>query len=157
MRKKEVLLFLLIGILILSGCNIKTEQNAQQNTGSSAAVNASITEIDTSDMFSDRDKEVGYEETESVVVSLTDDGSVCESDAVAITENIVTIKEEGTYIVSGSLSNGMVIVEAEDTDKIQIVLNGASIANAQSESLYVRSADKVFVTTVSWNGKYFGK
>ena len=149
MRKKEVLLFLLIGILILSGCNIKTEQNAQQNTGSSAAVNASITEIDTSDMFSDRDKEVGYEETESVVVSLTDDGSVCESDAVAITENIVTIKEEGTYIVSGSLSNGMVIVEAEDTDKIQIVLNGASIANAQSAALYVRSADKVFVTTVS--------
>ncbi len=149
MRKKEVLLFLLIGILILSGCNIKTEQNAQQNTGSSAAVNASITEIDTSDMFSDRDKEVGYEESESVVVSLTDDGSVCESDAVVITENIVTIKEEGTYIVSGSLSNGMVIVEAEDTDKIQIVLNGASIANAQSAALYVRSADKVFVTTVS--------
>lgn len=149
MRKKEVLLFLLMGTLMLPGCNAKTEEIAQQNTGSSVAGNTSITEIDTSDMFSDRDKEVGYEESESVAISLADDGSVCGSDAVSVTENTVTIKEEGTYILSGSLTNGMVIVEAEDTDKIQIVLNGASIANAQSAALYVRSADKVFVTTAS--------
>ena len=43
----------------------------------------------------------------------------------------------------------MVIVEAEDTDKVQIVLNGVSISNDQSAALYVRSADKAFVTTVS--------
>ena len=43
----------------------------------------------------------------------------------------------------------MVIVEAEDTDKIQLVLNGVSISSSQSAALYVRSADKVYVTTVS--------
>ncbi len=150
MRKREVLLFLLLGTLMLSGCNKKTGENTQQNTTeSSDAVGTSITEIDTSNMFSDRDKEVGYEESESVAISLADDSSVCESDAVVITENTVTIKEEGTYILSGSLSNGMVIVEAEDTDKIQIILNGVSISNSQSAALYVRSADKVFVTTAS--------
>lgn len=150
MRKREVLLFLLLGTLMLSGCNKKTGENTQQNTTeSSDAVGTSITEIDTSNMFSDRDKEVGYEESESVAISLADDSSVCESDAVVITENTVTIKEEGTYILSGSLSNGMVIVEAEDTDKIQIILNGVSISNSQSAALYVRSADKIFVTTAS--------
>lgn len=150
MRKREVLLFLLLGTLMLSGCNKKTGENTQQNTTEfSDAVSNSITEIDTSNMFSDRDKEVGYEESESVAISLADDSSVCESDAVVITENTVTIKEEGTYILSGSLSNGMVIVEAEDTDKIQIILNGVSISNSQSAALYVRSADKVFVTTAS--------
>lgn len=150
MRKREVLLFLLLGTLMLSGCNKKTGENTQQNTTeSSDAVSNSITEIDTSNMFSDRDKEVGYEESESVAISLVDDSSVCESDAVVITENTVTIKEEGTYILSGSLSNGMVIVEAEDTDKIQIILNGVSISNSQSAALYVRSADKVFITTAS--------
>ena len=40
-----------------------------------------------------------------------------------IDENVVTITEEGTYILSGSLSDGMVIVNAEDTDKIQLVLD----------------------------------
>lgn len=153
MRKREILLFFMMGTMMLSGCSKQTEQNTQQNTEqsteSSSAVNNGVTEIDTADMFSDRDKEVGYEESESVVISLADNGSSCESDAVSITENTVTIKEEGTYILSGSLSNGMVIVEAEDTDKIQLVLNGVSISSSQSAALYVRSADKVYVTTVS--------
>lgn len=149
MRKREILLFFMMGTMMLSGCSKQTEQNTEQSTESSSAVNNGVTEIDTADMFSDRDKEVGYEESESVVISLADNGSSCESDAVSITENTVTIKEEGTYILSGSLSNGMVIVEAEDTDKIQLVLNGVSISSSQSAALYVRSADKVYVTTVS--------
>ena len=155
MRKREVLLFFMMGTLMLSGCNTQTEQRTQQNTEqststeSSAAVSATVTEIDTSDMFSGRDKEVGYDESESVAISLADNGSSCESDAVSITENTVTIKEEGTYLLSGSLSNGMVIVEAEDTDKIQLVLNGVSISSTQSAAFCVRSTDKVFVTTVS--------
>lgn len=149
MRKKEVILFILMGTLLLSGCNAKTAENTQQSTENSDAVSTSIMEIDTSDMFSDRDKEVGYDETESVAISLADGGSACESDAVSITENTVTIKEEGTYVLSGSLSDGMVIVEAEDTDKIQLVFNDVSISNSQSAALYIKSADKVFVTTVS--------
>lgn len=148
MRKKEVLLFFMIGTLMLSGCSTKTNQNAQQDTGT-AAESTSATEIDTSEMFSDRDKEVGYEETESVKIQLSDAGSSCESDAVSIVEDTVTITEEGTYVLSGSLSDGMVIVEAEDTDKIQLVLDGVTISSAQSAALYIRSADKVFVTTAS--------
>lgn len=149
MRKREVLLFFMMGTLMLSGCNTQTEQSTQQNTEQNTESSSAVAEIDTSDMFSDRDKEVGYDESESVAISLADNGSSCESDAVSITENTVTIKEEGTYILSGSLSNGMVIVEAEDTDKIQLVLNGVSISSTQSAALYVRSADKVYVTTVS--------
>ena len=149
MRKKEVLLFFMIGTFMLSGCNAKMNQDTQQNTESSASVTTSVTEIDTSDMFSDRDKEVGYEETESVTIQLADDGSYCESDAVSVENNTVTIAEEGTYVLSGSLSEGMVIVDAEDTDKIHLVLNSVSISNSQSAALYIRSADKVFVTTAS--------
>lgn len=90
MRKREILLFFMMGTMMLSGCSKQTEQNTQQNTEqsteSSSAVNNGVTEIDTADMFSDRDKEVGYEESESVVISLADNGSSCESDAVSITE-----------------------------------------------------------------------
>ena len=149
MRKKTIILFLTMGALMLSGCNTKIGNTTQQTTESSTTTSSSITETDTSDMFSDRDKEVGYDESESVTISLADNSSSCESDAVSITENTITIKDEGTYILSGSLSDGMVIVEAEDTDKVQIVLNGVSISNDQSAAFYVRSADKVFVTTAS--------
>lgn len=149
MRKREALLFLMVGICMLSGCNTQTNQDTNQNGESSISASTSIMEIDTSDMFSDRDKEVGYEETESVSVQLADDASSCDSDAVSIAENVLTIKEEGTYVLSGSLSEGMVIVEAEDTDKIHLVLDGVNISNSQSAALYIRSADKVFVTTAS--------
>lgn len=149
MRKKTIILFLTMGALMLSGCNTKIGNTTQQTTESSTTTSSSVTETDASDMFSDRDKEVGYDESESVTISLADNSSSCESDAVSITENTITIKDEGTYILSGSLSDGMVIVEAEDTDKVQIVLNGVSIYNDQSAALYVRSADKVFVTTAS--------
>lgn len=149
MRKKTILLFLTMGALMISGCNTRIGNTTQQTTESSTTTSSSATETDASDMFSDRDKEVGYDESESVTISLADNSSSCESDAVSITENTITIKDEGTYILSGSLSDGMVIVEAEDTDKVQIVLNGASISNDQSAAFYVRSADKVFVTTAS--------
>lgn len=149
MRKKTILLFLTMGALMISGCNTRIGNTTQQTTESSTTTSSSATETDASDMFSDRDKEVGYDESESVTISLADNSSSCESDAVSITENTITIKDEGTYILSGSLSDGMVIVEAEDTDKVQIVLNGVSISNDQSAALYVRSADKVFVTTAS--------
>lgn len=149
MQKREILLLFLIGTLMLPGCSTKTDQETRQNTETKATESNSVTEIDTSSMFSERDKETGYEETESVKIQLSDAGSVCKSDTVSITENTVTIKEAGTYVLSGSLSDGMVIVEALDTDKIQLVLNGVMISNSQSAALYIRSADKVFVTTAA--------
>ena len=75
-------------------------------------------EIDLADMFSDRDRDATYDEAESAVIQLSDGGSSCGSDAVVISQNTVTITDEGTYILSGSLSDGMVVVDAEDTDKV---------------------------------------
>ncbi len=147
MQKKKALALFLIGTMTLLGGIIQTVKSEQENTESNSSKNSVPAEADVSDMFSDRDKEVGYEETESIAIQLSDDGSSCESDSVVISENTVTIKKEGTYILSGTLTDGMVIVEAEDTDKIQLVLDDVTISNLRSAALYVRSADKVFVTT----------
>ena len=70
MRKKTIILFLTMGALMLSGCNTKIGNTTQQTTESSTTTSSSVTETDTSDMFSDRDKEVGYDESESVTISL---------------------------------------------------------------------------------------
>lgn len=75
-------------------------------------------EINTADMFSDRDKEIGYDEAESVFIRLSDEGIVCGADAVEVSGSTVTVTEEGTYILSGTLTDGMVVVKAEDTDKV---------------------------------------
>lgn len=54
--------------------------------------------------------------------------------------------DEGTYLVSGALTDGQIVVDAGDTDKVQIVLAGASLTCADSAAIYSKSADKVFLT-----------
>ena len=147
MKRKVVLAFLLTGALVLSGCS-KTN-NSNETSSGSTSTDSSAQGIDVSSMFSDRDKEIGYDEENSTVIKLSDDSTTCDSDAVQISGNTVTIIDEGTYILSGTLTDGMVIVDAEDTDKVQLVLDGVDITSAESAAIYVREADKVFITTAS--------
>lgn len=147
MKRKVVLAFLLTGALVLSGCS-KTN-NSNETSSGSTSTDSSAQGIDVSNMFSDRDKEIGYDEANSTVIKLSDDSTTCDSDAVQISGNTVTIIDEGTYILSGTLTDGMVIVDAEDTDKVQLVLDGVDITSAESAAIYVREADKVFITTAS--------
>lgn len=147
MKRKVVLAFLLTGALVLSGCS-KTN-NSNETSSGSTSTDSSAQGIDVSNMFSDRDKEIGYDEENSTVIKLSDDSTTCDSDAVQISGNTVTIIDEGTYILPGTLTDGMVIVDAEDTDKVQLVLDGVDITSAESAAIYVREADKVFITTAS--------
>ena len=147
MKRKVVLAFLLTGALVLSGCS-KTN-NSNETSSGSTSTDSSAQGIDVSNMFSDRDKEIGYDEENSTVIKLSDDSTTCDSDAVQISGNTVTIIDDGTYILSGTLTDGMVIVDAEDTDKVQLVLDGVDITSAESAAIYVREADKVFITTAS--------
>ena len=58
----------------------------------------------------------------------------------------VTITKAGVYRVTGSAENVTIIVDAGDEDKVQLVLDGVSVTNADAPCIYVRNADKVFVT-----------
>lgn len=151
--------FLLTGTCILTGCGA-VSQGISALTGSSSesdgetasgAAGGNVTGAqslaDTSDMFTERDMETTYDEENAVSIELNGDSAVCESDSVQIAESTVSIVEEGTYILSGALDDGMLIVDADDTDKVQIVLNGAQITSSSSAAVYVLSAHKVFITT----------
>lgn len=98
------------------------------------------------EMFTDRDLKGDYKESEGVAIALSGGSARCDSKDVSISEGSVIIKAEGTYILSGALENGLIIVEADDAAKVQLVLKGVSISNSDNAAIYVRSADKVFVT-----------
>ena len=65
---------------------------------------------------------------------------------LSVKGNTITIKKAGTYRLSGSLSNGRILVDAGKEDKVQLVLEGVSVTCSGQGALYVRQADKVFVT-----------
>ena len=101
-----------------------------------------------SEMFTERDLSGDYDESSAVKVSLSGNSAeASDTSGVTIDGSTVTITAEGTYIFSGKLTDGQIIVDADDSAKVQIVLDGASVTSSDSAALYVKSADKVFVTT----------
>ena len=118
----------------------ETETNAEETSAQSEAGTFS-----SADMFTERDLAGTYEESGAVYVTLSDDGITGETDGVVIKGQTVTITAEGTYIFSGTLSEGQIVVDA-DNAKVQIVFDNVDITCASSAAVYVKSAEKVFVT-----------
>ncbi len=120
---------------------------ASIDTSSIGAVTA-VSDLDIENMFTDRDLETGYEESDAAIITLNGDSAEASGSGVAVNETTITISEAGTYVFTGSLSDGQIIVDAADSDKVQIVLKGADITNDDNACILVKSADKVFVTLV---------
>lgn len=118
----------------------ETETNAEETSAQSEAGTFS-----SADMFTERDLAGTYEESGAVYVTLSDDGITGETDGVAINGQTMTITAEGTYIFSGTLSEGQIVVDA-DNAKVQIVFDNVDITCASSAAVYIKSAEKVFVT-----------
>ncbi|OAS13330.1 carbohydrate-binding domain-containing protein [Paenibacillus oryzisoli] len=89
-----------------------------------------------SDLFSDRD--------------LAQSADLAAATSMKLVSNQdVTLSKEGIYVLSGEVDNVTVVVDAPEDAKVQIVLDGVSINNEDSPAIYVKAADKVFVTSTS--------
>lgn len=133
-----------------------TAADSTDTTESQQAVSTGDT-LSYDDMFTDRDLDVGYEESDSVKISLSDDSTTVSSgssdnsstddtvDGVTVDGNVITITSGGTYIISGTLTEGQLVVDADD-EKVQLVLDNADITCATSAAIYVKSAGKTFIT-----------
>ena len=147
---KKILSLLIIPALLFSGCETTEQGSGNENTSagteaSSPAPDVSFAHTD-EDMFTDRDGNTYYEEDESVYVLLNGDSIQCSSSSVKIDGTTVTVLKEGTYVFSGALDDGMIIVNTAETAKPQLVFNGVNINSSSSAALYVLEADKVFIT-----------
>lgn len=162
--KKQVLHIIpgLVSILLFTGCG-NTENGTMADTSAAAAKETSagtlsvsdresdaialmsVTKTDLSELFSDRDYDIGVEEADAVKVMLSDAGSSADGDGVLVDGDTITVTEEGTYVLTGTLSCGQVIVDAADA-KVQLVLGGVSVTSEDSAAIYVKNADKVFLT-----------
>lgn len=155
--KKIIVTIMILGLLsgILCGCadtSNLTDSNSNNQDGKETDSLSNTTEVDftqgDSDMFTDRDYEVGYDESNSVIIQLNGDSASASSDSVKISGSTITITENATYIISGTLDDGMIIINAKDA-KLQLVLNGVNINSEACAPLYILDADKVFVTLAS--------
>lgn len=118
----------------LSACG-SSETIAETPSPTAAELQASVeTPAVDSNMFTKRDSRTDYDEAAAQYIDLD-----------AQTGDL-TLTEAGDYVLSGTLTDGSVIINAPEDAKLHLILNGAHIASQSAAALYVISADKVFVT-----------
>ena len=98
-------------------------------------VSSVVTETQTTEngLFTERDLTQTADLSEAVYYTLSDG-------------DIVKIEQEGVYVFSGNASEAQILVDAADENKIQIVLDDLTVTNTSVPCIYVKNADKVFVT-----------
>ena len=87
-----------------------------------------------------------YSESNSTAITFSDQTITVDGSGAAADGSILTITQPGTYILSGTLSEGQVRVETVDEADVQIVLDGATITNSTGAAIYVKSANSATIT-----------
>jgi hypothetical protein len=151
MKTRTIIKAIALGLAV-SGCAIFTLQglgttaSADDGVYTDTALIASATRsgytasgsalLDAGELFTSRDLEQSADLSEAQTLTVSDGQQI-------------TISSEGVYVLQGSAKNATVIVEADSSAKVQLVLDGLSITNDDFPCIYVKSADKVFLTTLS--------
>jgi hypothetical protein len=110
----------------------KADKTSSENTDSSEVKQLSNNTLETT--FTERDLEQTADTSEAQNITVADNKTI-------------DITEEGVYTISGSAENCTIRINADDSAKVQLVLDGVDIENEDFPAIYVLSADKVFITT----------
>ena len=84
----------------------------------------------------------GWDESGATATALSGDSATASGHnaaAVSVDGSTITITAGGTYVFSGALTDGEIVVAADGAD-VRLVLNGASITNADGPAIDVRDA-----------------
>ena len=157
LRKASAILCAL-GCLICSGCKhgpAASLTDLQQTIGEAGEQSSSgIPEADAEPVtpfsvpeLSDSDRETGYDDT---AVRLAFDGLTVTpsvTDGITVENGTVTLKKGGTYVLTGSLDNGRVIVNPADAaEKVHLICMGVTLHSDEGAPLTIMKADKAVIT-----------
>ena len=133
--KQKILTGLMVAVImaaVFTGC--KSNNDSTDTTEVVTEETASeADDAESDEIYSDRDMEQSPDLTDAKYIEVADGEDI-------------NLTEEGIYVISGDATDVTINVENEEA-KIQIVLDGVSITNTDSPAIYVKAADKVFVTT----------
>ncbi|MFR8759915.1 MAG: carbohydrate-binding domain-containing protein [Negativibacillus sp.] len=142
----RLLCIALCACMALNGCSstslpddtLSSEQEEMDDSVSSSE--------DSAYTYSDYELDDSFDRQSAASITLSGSTAQSNGSGVSINNATVTISKEGCYLISGELEDGQIIVDAGDSDKVQLVLDNASIHCSTGSAILVRNADKVKVT-----------
>lgn len=114
------------------------------------AENSNYVQIDTTST----NIEIKYDDKEltgewadySAKITLDDSKITIEGKGVTNTNNSITIKSAGTYYITGNISDGNILIEANKDDEVQLVLDNCSITSKTTAPINGIKAGKLTIT-----------
>ncbi|MBR1810655.1 MAG: carbohydrate-binding domain-containing protein [Clostridia bacterium] len=152
MKKKLLAIALSISMIsMFSACADKTNVDGSTPTASAVATTDTptgvvVTDDDGYDLtFTAKDLDSSFELQSSTQIVFSDSGVTVTGSGAEAAGNIVNISKAGTYVISGSSSDGRINVNAGNSDDVKLVLNGLTLASSTAAITAV-NADKVILT-----------
>ncbi len=149
-------LFLLVGLLGMTGCAAAPKGAEQGAAAGTTAPKAPTAQTGIEDAQS------AWDETKATSIMLDGEKAAIHGGGARAQGGKIVINSAGTYVVSGVLTNGQVVVDAQKDDVVRLVLNGAAITNNKGAAIYAPQCEKMILTladgtenTVTDGGAYF--
>lgn len=143
----------LVGTLALAGCSAGTTASSSASTttsSSSAAATAVATASGTTvasvisyDTHYDAD-DLTWDASTEVTIDLSIPTA---TNGVTVENDVITITAAGNYRLTGTLTDGQVVVAAGDEDVVRLILDNASITNSDGAAIDAESANETIIYT----------
>ncbi len=105
-----------------------------------------VTEESSSDMFSAADLDGNWDTDGAEFITLDDENTAVKGNGAYYADGVLHIVYAGKYVLSGTLTDGSVEINADGDDKVYILLDNAEIKNETGAALLIEQADKVILT-----------
>ena len=86
-----------------------------------------------------------YDESQVVDITLSGTSASTSSNAVTVSGSTVTITAAGTYRLTGSLTDGQVVVNSTGDGTVRLILDGVSISSSSTSPLVITDAEDAVV------------
>jgi hypothetical protein len=145
-KKIVLLLLILISLFAVISCDKTYVTKGSDNDDNDSTGYSGINEDD--DDYTGTDNDTVFIVFKGTSVTSTN------KEKAEISNTVVTVNSGGTYCISGTVSNGQLIVNSSDHEDVRLVLKGASITCSSSSPIYVKDAEKVIIVTVAGTTSY---
>ena len=120
---------------------LETTSDASDSTSTTAVANSAFAVN-----YSDEDTDETWDSAAATTVTMSGDSIQVQGDGATAEGSTLTITTGGVYVISGSLTDGQIVVDAEDKETVRLVLNGASVNCSDDAPIYVKSAQNTIIT-----------
>jgi hypothetical protein len=80
-----------------------------------------------------------------VQIALNGNAMTVNGTGVTIDGSRATITSAGTYDISGTLTDGQIVVDTEDKNPVRLILNGVQMSDATRAPIYIKKAKKTVI------------